>query len=138
MAKDIFHQNVRKALEKDHWIITHDPYKVSVLDRDVQIDLAAEKSMIAAEKGTQKIAVEIKSFLNPSFVYDFHLALGQYLNYLLLLEEKDAQRELYLAVSQEVYESEFPNLAVQKAINKYQIKLLVFNDLLNEIVLWIK
>ena len=35
-----------------------------------QIDLAAER-LIAAEKENQKIAVEIKSFLNPSTVTDF-------------------------------------------------------------------
>ncbi|WP_345940538.1 element excision factor XisH family protein [Nostoc sp. UIC 10630] len=26
MAKDVFHQQVKKALIKDGWIITHDPY----------------------------------------------------------------------------------------------------------------
>jgi hypothetical protein len=28
MAKDIFHDTVRKALEKDGWKITHDPYRL--------------------------------------------------------------------------------------------------------------
>jgi hypothetical protein len=28
MAKDTFHQDLRLALEKDGWEITHDPYKL--------------------------------------------------------------------------------------------------------------
>ncbi len=46
----------------------------------LEIDLAADK-VVAADRGGQKIAVEIKSFLNPSAITDFHAALGQFLNY---------------------------------------------------------
>ena len=28
MAKDLFHNNVKIALEKDGWKITHDPYQM--------------------------------------------------------------------------------------------------------------
>lgn len=138
MAKDIFHNLVKKVLEADGWVITHDPYRLSVLGREVQIDLGAEKEFIAAQKGIQKIVVEVKSFLNPSFTYDFHLALGQYLNYLLLLEEYEPERMLFLAVSQTVYESQFDNAAVQKAIQRYQIHILVFDDITQKITSWIK
>lgn len=138
MAKDIFHNTVRQALEADGWLITHDPYRLSVLGREVQIDLGAEKVLMAAEKGMDRIVVEIKSFLNPSFTYDFHLALGQYLNYLLLLEEHEPDRLLFLAVSKSVYESEFDNLAVQKAIKRYSIHILVFDDSTKSIASWIK
>jgi len=64
-AKDIYHDTVKKALEKDGWIITKDPLKLTVGSRSLYVDLGAEK-LIAAEKENQKIAVEIKSFLNPS------------------------------------------------------------------------
>ncbi len=30
MAKDFYHENVRKALEKDGWRITHDPYHIEI------------------------------------------------------------------------------------------------------------
>jgi XisH protein len=80
MAKDIFHKTVRTALEKDGWLITNDPYKLKVLETNYDIDLGAEK-LLAAEKGNQKIAVEIKSFIKLSFAHEFHGALGQYLNY---------------------------------------------------------
>jgi len=46
------------------------------------IDLGAEQ-MIAAEKKGKKIAIEIKSFIQNSFISAFHTALGQYINYRL-------------------------------------------------------
>ena len=56
MAKDLFHNNVKIALEKDGWKITYDPYQLRYGMADVYIDLAAEEA-IAAEKGGRKIAV---------------------------------------------------------------------------------
>jgi len=53
---------------------------------------------LAANKGTEKIAIEVKSFLAESPTYAFHQAVGQYRNYLFALEEKEAERVLYLAV----------------------------------------
>ena len=44
----------------------------------LQIDLAAENA-IAAERGSEKIAVEIKSFIADSDISSFHTAFGQYL-----------------------------------------------------------
>lgn len=78
MARDIFHDLVRAGLEKDGWTITDDPYSMKFARRKFQVDLAAEK-IIGAEKDNHKIAVEIKSFLNPSAVTDFYNALGQFL-----------------------------------------------------------
>ena len=61
-AKDIYHDSVRKALEKDDWIITDDPLTLKIGKKDIFIDLAAEK-LLAAEKQGKKIAVEVKSFM---------------------------------------------------------------------------
>ena len=69
-AKDIFHESVRKALEKEQWLITDDPLKFKFGDVNFQVDLAAQK-LLGAEKAGEKIAVEIKSFLNPSAITDF-------------------------------------------------------------------
>lgn len=63
-AKDAFHTVVKTALEKEGWLITHDPYAFQAGTLELYIDLGAEK-IIAAEKQGQKIAVEIKSFLSP-------------------------------------------------------------------------
>ena len=55
-AKDIFHEAVRKGLEKEGWVITDDPLKLQVGGVEMYVDLGAEK-IIAAEKDGQKIAV---------------------------------------------------------------------------------
>jgi hypothetical protein len=65
MAKDLFHDAVRNALIKDGWQITDDPFFLKVGGVEFYIDLGAEK-LIAAERNNEKIAVEIKSFINPS------------------------------------------------------------------------
>lgn len=64
-AKDKFHDVVKVALEKEDWQITDDPLPISVGDVDMVIDLGAER-LLAAEKHGEKIAVEVKSFLNTS------------------------------------------------------------------------
>jgi XisH protein len=85
-AKDKFHNSVKKGLEKEGWIITHDPLQIVFGEEDkIAIDLGAER-ILGAEKSGQIIAIEVKSFLSDSAIFDFHLALGQFLNYRLVLE----------------------------------------------------
>ena len=86
-ARDIFHDAVRTALEHDGWTITHDPLALEFGLGSLYVDLGAE-SAIAAERENKKIAVEVKSFLSSSAVSEFHTALGQYLNYRLLMKEQ--------------------------------------------------
>jgi hypothetical protein len=75
MARDRFHGAVRRALEKDGWLVTADPYIVRFDRTTVEIDLAAEQ-LLAAERAGQKIAVEVKSFLGPSrcMIFTWHSA----------------------------------------------------------------
>ena len=87
MARDIFHEAVKRALEKQNWVITADPLKLKFGDIKFQVDLAAER-ILAADRAGEKIAVEIKSFLNPSAITDFYAALGQFLSYRIALSVK--------------------------------------------------
>lgn len=73
-AKDIYHDSVKRALEKDGWKITHDPYLLPWKGQTVYVDLGAE--VLAAEKENRLIAVEIKSFLGHSETRDLEQALG--------------------------------------------------------------
>ena len=73
--RDFFHEAVCDALGKDGWAITDDPLKIEWGGATIKIDLGAER-LIAAERGNEKIAVEIKSFLSPSPLSEFHTALG--------------------------------------------------------------
>ncbi|MGK7890859.1 MAG: XisH family protein [Leptolyngbyaceae cyanobacterium] len=136
MAKDRFHDVVRIALEKDGWSITADPYEISVDDVDFEIDLAADK-LLAAERGNQQIAVEVKSFISPSNVSDFHTALGQFLNYRDALARIESKRQLYLAVRAPVYESFFQRRFIAAAIKRYQLQLVIYDVAQEVIVRWL-
>ena len=135
-AKDIFHDTVRSALEKDGWTITHDPLFIKVSSKiKVQIDLGAEK-ILSAERGMHKIAVEVKSFVGLSAVSEFHTAVGQFLNYRVALETIESERVLYLAVPTDIYQDFFTDSFIQTVLERYQIKMLVFNVKGQEITLW--
>jgi hypothetical protein len=138
-ARDFFHQQVKQALIKEGWVITHDPYWIKLADSDmnVYIDLAAER-IIAAEKAGEKIAVEIKSFTGTSFLADFHEALGQYLDYRVALSEKDPERQLFLAIPLDVYQAFFRRRFVQTVCHAYRITFLTFDPQTEEICAWIK
>jgi len=57
-AKDAFHDVVKVALQKDGWLIAHDPYPLQAGSFDLAIDLETEK-VIAAERGEKRIAYDI-------------------------------------------------------------------------------
>lgn len=136
MAKDLFHDAVKRGLEKDQWIITDDPLELELEEVTVKIDLGAER-LIAAERGEEKIAVEIKSFISTSAISDFHTALGQFLNYRIMLEVNEPERLLYLAVPLEAYQTFFQSRLAQMAIQRHQLKLIVYEPITEEIVQWI-
>ena len=136
-AKDIFHDIVKAALQREQWIITHDPLRIKFGDVNFQIDLGAER-LIAAERGEEKIAVEIKSFLNPSAITDFYAALGQFLSYRLALLEREPDRILYMAVPLETYQTFFQLDFTQIAMDAYQILLIVYDPNNEVIVEWRK
>jgi hypothetical protein len=135
-ARDVYHKAVKEALIKDQWHMTDDPLVLQVGGVDMYVDLGAER-LLAAEKDQQQIAVEVKSFLGPSLVNDFHLALGQFLNYRLALAQRDPDRRLYLAVPIETYTTFFALPFIQSAVQQYQLALLVYNAELQEVIKWI-
>ncbi|MCL2939399.1 MAG: XisH family protein [Trichodesmium sp. MAG_R02] len=137
MPKDIFHQQVKNALIKDRWKITHDPFIIRISEAiKLQIDLAAENA-IAAERGSEKIAVEIKSFIADSDISSFHTALGQYLNYCQALEEQEADRIVYLAIPVTTYQDFFQLPFIQRSLKRYQVRLIIYNPKLEVISQWI-
>lgn len=135
-AKDIFHNTVKIALEKENWQITDDPLYLHLTALvQIRIDLGAEK-LIGAEKDNQKIAVKAKSFIEMSAISEFHTAIGQFLNYRIALGQQDSERVLYLAISQDIYQEFFTDSFIQTVLQTYEIKLLVFDINKEEIVLW--
>ena len=139
MAKDIYHAAVRNALEKDGWTITHDPYiiKKTVLGAQLEIDLGLEK-VITAEKGAEKIAVEVKSFLQTSLVHELHSVVGQYLNYLVGLRKVEPDRVLYLAIPDFIYNSLAEMELFELVSAEIGIKIIAFDQETEIITLWKK
>ena len=136
-AKDIFHNAVRNALEKEGWIITNDPLFLRFGGVDMYVDLAAEQLM-SAEKNGEKIAVEIKSFIGVSATTEFSTALGQFLKYQLALEEREPDRLLYLAIPIDVDRGFFSLELPRRLIDKYRVNLIVYEPEEENIVRWQK
>lgn len=137
MAKDVFHMHVKAALISDGWEITHDPYYLKIDEITYPIDLGAEQA-IAAEKRGEKIAVEVKSFLRDSLVNEFHTALGQYLDYDTNLPFQEPDRQVYLAVADKVFRQMIKIRAILNALERFNLRLLIFDPEKNEIVEWKK
>lgn len=135
-AKDIFHQAVRHALEKDGWTITHDPLLLRYELGNLYIDLGAEK-ILAAEQAGKKIAVEIKSFIQSSAISEFYTALGQFISYQTLLKEQYSEYVLYLAVPLDTYTSFFATQLAQTIISNQQLKLIVYQPQQEVINRWL-
>ena len=133
--KDTIHDAVRTALENDGWTIIADPLLVAYDDVQAYVDLGAERTL-AAEKGERRIAVEIKSFQNPSAVHDFERALGQYTFYRDMLALAGRDHVLYLAVSEAAYYRVFERKAFQEIIERNHVALFAVNLERKEIVLW--
>ncbi|MDJ0798785.1 MAG: XisH family protein [Calothrix sp. MO_167.B12] len=126
MARDLFHNIVRSALEKDGWVITDDPLSIRCGGVDIQIDLGVEK-LLGAEKGTEKIAVEIKNFASASKVSEFHMALGQFINYRTALRLEEPQRVLYLAVPSVIYDDFFRLPFTQIILSENHLKMIIYD-----------
>ncbi|MCB0593258.1 MAG: XisH family protein [Lewinellaceae bacterium] len=137
MARDFYHNQVREALETDGWKITHDPYEMTVDTVGYEIDLGAEP-LIAAEKGGEKIAVEIKSFIGPSTITEFHRAVGQFNDYFVAMETVEPERVLYLAVPENIYRNFFQKPVIQRSIARIGGKIIVYDPAQQKIVSWIK
>lgn len=136
-ARDIYHENVRNALIKDGWTITHNPYHLSFGRRDVYVDPGAGR-MLGAERGQERIAVEIKTFTGSSEIRDFETALGQYVFYRVLLEQTDADRHLYLAVPAPIALTLFQEVIARPVLERLAVSVLAFDTQREEIVQWTK
>lgn len=134
-AKDLYHQTVCNALIDDGWTITDDPLILKIGARSVFVDLGAER-LIAAERGSEKIAIEIKSFLSASLVSDLENAWGQFFMYARALEKREPDRTLYLAVTQETFNTIFQEPIGQLLLEEPGFHLVVFDAKTERVAEW--
>ena len=139
MARDLIHALVRRALEKDGWEITDDPLYIDLEsdNTEYEIDLGAEK-LLGAQKGEEKIAVEIKSLFSHSPLSEFHTILGQYLNYKDAMNDIGMQRILFVAFSDVGYSRLSKINFVLKQIKSFDLKIIVIDTKQEKIMQWIK
>lgn len=135
-AKDIYHECAKNALIKDGWTITDDSFTLKWGQREMYIDLGAEK-LLAAKKANCKIAVEVKSFIGPSPVKDIRDALGQFVFYSDILARTEPERILYLAIRRATFHNLFEEDIGQILLENKRIRLIVFDPSTEVIIKWI-
>jgi len=135
MARDYYHNDVKEALERSGWNITDDPYYIKVGKVGQEIDFGAEQ-VFAAEKGEELIAVEVKSFVGPSNISEFHRAIGQFVNYFVALKIKEPSRMLFLAVPLEAWEDFFQEELIKESLTAISAKVMIYDPVAKKIEAW--
>lgn len=136
-ARNIHHGAVVQALEADGWTITHDPLLISYGDRRLFVDLGAERLTIGAERGNERIAVEVASFVADSPVRDLQEAIGQFVVYRALLSQLEPERSLFLGVPASVYDSVMSEPLGQLVAADVRLRVLVFDPHQQKVLQWI-
>ena len=103
--------------------------------RDVFVDLGAE--MIAAEKDNVRIAVEVKSFTAKSEITELERAIGQYILYQKILQRRDAQRMLFLAIPHAILTNLFEDSFGEILLTDNSFRIFGFDPIKSEVTKWI-
>ncbi len=135
-AKDIYHEAVKNALIKAGWTITHDPLRLTWGKKDMYVDLGAEQ-LLGAEKESKQIAIEIKSFVGDSQMEDLEKAIGQYAVYRAVLAEREPNRVLYLAVTEETLNVVFDEPLGQLLLKNDLVQIMSFDPFEERVMEWI-
>jgi hypothetical protein len=133
--RDIIHGAVKNALARDGWTVTDDPLFLEFGDEDMYVDLGAER-LLGAQRGADRIAVEVKSFAGTSPLTDLHNALGQYQIYFAVLERIDPARKLFLALSKSVYDELSEMETFRLVTERFGVSLLIVNIGEQEVESW--
>lgn len=136
-ARDVFHSRVKEALITEGWVITHDPYRLTIGKRRAFIDLGAEMPL-AAERDGNRIAVEVKSFLGESALDDLENALGQYGVYRAILKLREPDRTLYLAVPKTMRDLLMDERDFRHILREFEASLIIFSVDGQEPLEWIQ
>ena len=100
------------------------------------MDIGAER-LLGAERGTEKIAVEVKTFGSPSPIADLGQAIGQYGLYEDVLEVVEPERTLYLAIPAKIFAEIFAERIGQISLKKRIKRAFVYAPDAEEIIQWI-
>lgn len=135
--RDNTHEIVKAALEREGWVITNDPLPVKIGRKSAQIDLGAEQ-LVAAERGSEKIAVEIKSFIGTSTITEFYRATGQFQLYQRAMKRQYPDRVLYLALPVATYEELAYDIFEFEDFEDLGHQIIIYDNDENAPLKWIK
>jgi len=134
--RDQIHDAVKKALIKEGWTITDDPFRIVYEDTDVYADLRIVKT----EDGTlpqRALVIEIKGFMGDSPMHNLENALGQYELDRIYLKSVAPAEKLYLAIGASTYHEQFTRPAFAIIVTEKNLPLLVVDTEREEVVQWI-
>lgn len=100
------------------------------------MDLGAERILLA-DRGSERIAVEVKSFLGDSDIVELEAALGQYVLYDRILRKQDPGRTLWLAIPAYAWNSIFRETIGELLLQEDFLRLIVIDEEREEIDRWI-
>jgi len=133
-ARDIYHDAVKNALVKDGWTITAENFQIRFKELKLYGDLEAKK--IFAQKGVEKIVVEVKSFIGVSAITEFQKALGQYRIYKRILGQTKPDVKVYLAIADAVFNRFFAGEGIRFIIEQEEVSFFTVDLESEEIVQW--
>jgi hypothetical protein len=134
MARDKYHQPIKESLELAGWLV-YENQRLRFGAHNLNIDLIAH--LITADRGMEKIAVEVKdfsSFMPMGRVYE---AIGQCLVYKGILQRADPERQLYMGISQAAARILFREMNIQIIVDDYGLRFLIVNIKERRIVEWL-
>ncbi len=134
-AVDQCHEQVKRALQKDGWHITADPFPLFLTYRAAYIDLEATKGV----NGTQEqiILVEVKCFAEGQApTTQLYTAIGQYIVYRAMLAEEDINTSLFLSVPEATFDMVFDDV-IKRVVGENAIRIVIVDLESEQIVRWI-
>lgn len=135
-AQDKFLESVLRALVKEGWTITDREVRLPFDTTNSYVDFLAERTLIA-ERGAEKIAVEVKTFAGKSVLSELEKALGQFLIYKTALTLAQMEHDLYLAAPADMRDF-FKRPAASQLRHNFGIKVVIYDATKEEIIEWIE
>lgn len=125
------------ALEKDGWLVTHQPFAIHI-DKTRGGYIFADLRLYKPQTGQSAIVVEVKCFESKrSFLDEFYQAVGQYIVYRNALILNDIQSPVFLAVPSSVFRSLFQQALIEAVLRDTRINIVVIDLEKEELLEWI-
>lgn len=133
-ALDACHPHIVHALEKAGWIVSPVPFLLR-LDRQHRLYIDIQARQV---NDSSILVAEVKCFQDPTAeTSDLYTAIGQYLVYKGLLEERSVNIPLYLVIPTTAYAGIFRRMGMP-AVTQNHVKMMVVDLRREVIVRWLE